>query len=183
MTDQGYTCTMYIRFWTHSRHPHTSCSWVSYGVSFMSTLCIEYLWELTCELWSDFCIQEENDHVIRRMDCTPKISVAQYHYPFMIIYFLFCVATSFSFHIVLTHCPMGDAALILNEHSFKCRVMITLMSISCVTAFMWMVQNPTDDKSTLVQEMACCCQATSHYLIQGWSRSMSSYRWVSARKM
>ena len=33
--------------------------------------------------------------------------------------------------------------------------------------------NLTDDKSTLVQVMAWCRQATSHYLSQCWPRSMS----------
>ena len=36
-----------------------------------------------------------------------------------------------------------------------------------------MVQDLTDDMSTLNQVMAWCCQATSHYLNQGWLRSMS----------
>ena len=34
-------------------------------------------------------------------------------------------------------------------------------------------QDLTDDKSTLVQVMAWCRQATSHYLSQCWPRSMS----------
>ena len=42
-------------------------------------------------------------------------------------------------------------------------------------AVRWMSLNPTDDKSTLVQVMACCRQATSHYLIQCWPRSMLPY--------
>ena len=42
----------------------------------------------------------------------------------------------------------------------------------------------TDDKSTLVQVMAWCQQATSHYLNQCWPRSMSPYgdtrpQWVN----
>ena len=42
----------------------------------------------------------------------------------------------------------------------------------------------TDDKSTLVQVMAWCHQATSHYLGQCWPRSMSPYgvtrpQWVN----
>ena len=42
----------------------------------------------------------------------------------------------------------------------------------------------TDDKSTLVQALACCHHATSHYLSQCWPRSMSSYgvtrpQWVN----
>ena len=39
--------------------------------------------------------------------------------------------------------------------------------------FSWMPLNLTDDKSTLVQVMAWCCQATCHYLSQCWHRSMS----------
>ena len=39
----------------------------------------------------------------------------------------------------------------------------------------WMPQNLTDDKSTLVQVMAWCRQATSHYLSQCWPRSLSPY--------
>ena len=37
----------------------------------------------------------------------------------------------------------------------------------------WMLQDLTYDKSTLVQVMAWCHQATSHYLSQCWPRSMS----------
>ena len=39
--------------------------------------------------------------------------------------------------------------------------------------FRWMTLGLTDDKSTLVQVMAWCRQATSHYLSQCWSSSMS----------
>ena len=43
----------------------------------------------------------------------------------------------------------------------------------------------TDDQSTLVQVMAWCCQATSHYLSQCWPRSLSPYgvtrpQWVNS---
>ena len=38
-----------------------------------------------------------------------------------------------------------------------------------------MPQDLTDDKSTLVQVMAWCRQATSRYLSQCWPRSMSPY--------
>ena len=48
-----------------------------------------------------------------------------------------------------------------------------------------MSQGLTDDKSTLVQVMAWCRQATSHYLSQFWPRSMSPYgvtrpQWVNS---
>ena len=39
----------------------------------------------------------------------------------------------------------------------------------------WMPWDLTDDKSTLVQVMAWCHQATSHYLSQCWPSSMSPY--------
>ena len=43
----------------------------------------------------------------------------------------------------------------------------------------------TDEKSTLVQVMAWCCQATSHYLSQCWLRSMLPYgvtrpQWINS---
>ena len=44
--------------------------------------------------------------------------------------------------------------------------------ISCKRAFRRMSMDLTVKKSTLVQVMAWCCQATSHYLRQCWPRSM-----------
>ena len=56
--------------------------------------------------------------------------------------------------------------------------------ISYEIALRWMPQDFADDKSTLVQVMAWCHQATSHYLSQCWPRSMSPYgvtrpQWVN----
>ena len=45
--------------------------------------------------------------------------------------------------------------------------------ISYEIALRWMPVDLTDDKSTLVQVMAWCHHATSHYLSQCWPRSMS----------
>ena len=45
--------------------------------------------------------------------------------------------------------------------------------ISCELALRWMSLDLADDKSTLVQVMAWCRQATSHYLSQCWPRSLS----------
>ena len=42
-------------------------------------------------------------------------------------------------------------------------------------ALQWMPQELTDDKSTLVQVMVWCRQATSHYLSQCWPRSLLPY--------
>ena len=42
-------------------------------------------------------------------------------------------------------------------------------------ALWWMPRDLTDDKSTLVQVMAWCRQATSHYLSQCWLSTLSPY--------
>ena len=47
--------------------------------------------------------------------------------------------------------------------------------ISCEIVLRWFSLDLTDDKSTLVQVMAWCRQATSHYLSQCWPRSVSAY--------
>ena len=47
--------------------------------------------------------------------------------------------------------------------------------ISCEIALIVMSLDFTDHQSTLVQVMAWCRQATSHYLSQCWTRSLSPY--------
>ena len=59
-----------------------------------------------------------------------------------------------------------------------------IWGISCEFAFRWMSLDLTDDKSTLVQVMAWCHQATSHYLSQCWPRSLPPHgvtrsQWVN----
>ena len=48
-------------------------------------------------------------------------------------------------------------------------------STSYEIALRWMSQNRFHDKSTLVQVMAWCHQATSHHVSQCWPRSMWPY--------
>ena len=48
-------------------------------------------------------------------------------------------------------------------------------SISCKIVLVWMPMDLTDGKSTLVQVMAWCHQATSYYLSQCWPRSLLPY--------
>ena len=57
--------------------------------------------------------------------------------------------------------------------------------ISCEIALLWMSLDFTNYQSTLVQVMAWCHQATSHYLSQCWPRSLSPYgitgpEWVNS---
>ena len=67
---------------------------------------------------------------------------------------------------------------------FKLISWMDTLSNSCETALRSMPQNPSDDKSTLVQVMAWCRQAASHYLSQCCPRSLSPYgvtrpQWVN----
>ena len=56
---------------------------------------------------------------------------------------------------------------------FKQILVIDGWGICCEITLIWMSLDFTDDQSTLVQVMAWCRQATSHYLNQCWPRSLS----------
>ena len=67
---------------------------------------------------------------------------------------------------------------------FKPILVVDGWGISCEIALIWMSPDFTDDQSTLVQVMAWCRQATSHYMNQCWPRSISPYgvtrpQWVN----
>ena len=106
----------------------------------------------------------------------------------------------------LTHWHLGDVRVILkseiSDHMlqinslasgrsefdsknviFNLALLIGIFRSSHDHAFWWMPQDLTDDKSTLVQVMAWCRQATSHYLSQCWFSSLLPYgvarpKWV-----
>ena len=68
---------------------------------------------------------------------------------------------------------------------FKQILVIVGWGISSETALIWMSLDFTDDQSTLVQVMAWCHQATSHYLSQYWPKSLLPYgvtrpQWVNS---
>ena len=56
-------------------------------------------------------------------------------------------------------------------------------SISCEIALIWMSLDFTDDQSTLVQVMAWCRQATSHYLSQCWPGSLTPYGFTRPQRV
>ena len=67
---------------------------------------------------------------------------------------------------------------------FNFILLIGIFTSSKYNALRWMPRDLTDDKSTLVQVMAWCRQATSHYLSQCWPSSMLPYgitrpQWVN----
>ena len=68
---------------------------------------------------------------------------------------------------------------------FNLVLLIGIFTSSKENALIWMPWDLTDDKSTVVQVMAWCHQATSHYLSQCWPSSMSPHgvtrpQWVNA---
>ena len=78
---------------------------------------------------------------------------------------------------MLTHWPRGDVSVILKVYFLTLHTEKSLWhplwQLHYEIALRWMPQTITNKKSTLVQVMAWCRQATSHYLSQHWS--MSSY--------
>ena len=76
--------------------------------------------------------------------------------------------------ITLTHWRLGDFNKILYV-IFKWILVIDRWGISFEIALILMSLDCTDDQSTLLQAMAGCRQATSHYLSQCWPRYMTPY--------
>ena len=76
---------------------------------------------------------------------------------------------------ILTHWPLGDFNKVLVEW-VKFILAIDGWDISHEISSRWMSLDLTDDKSTLVQVMAWCREATSHYLSQCWPRSLLPLR-------
>ena len=74
---------------------------------------------------------------------------------------------------LLTHWPLVDFNKIL-ENNFQANFSDGC-DISSEIALRWTSLDLSDDKSTLVQVMAWCRQATSHYLNQCWPRSLTPY--------
>ena len=74
-----------------------------------------------------------------------------------------------------SHWPLGDFKEIFRKVIFQLILVVDGWSISCKMVLKWMPMDLTDSKSTLVQVMAWCRQATSHYMSQCWPRSLSPY--------
>ena len=73
----------------------------------------------------------------------------------------------------LTHWPLGDLDSILKVLFLNLVLLIGIFRSSFDNALRWMSWDLTEDKSTLVQVMAWCRQATTYYLSQCWPRSVS----------
>ena len=88
------------------------------------------------------------------------------------VYAVYCI-----YYIILLINSLSPGGFRCNfENSiFKLALLIGSFRDSFNKFIRWMIQNLTYDKSTLVQVMAWCRQATSHYLSQCWPRSLSTY--------
>ena len=73
---------------------------------------------------------------------------------------------------MLTHCPPGLLSKNVRETIFKLILVIDDWCASCEITLRRMSSDLTDDKATLVQVMAWCRRAPSHYLNQCWPRSV-----------
>ena len=88
--------------------------------------------------------------------------------------------------VLVNHWSLADLDTILKikkKVNFQSYLLIDIFRF-CDNALRWMPQDLINDKLTLVQVMAWCHQATSHYLSQCRSRSISPYgvtrgQWVN----
>ena len=76
---------------------------------------------------------------------------------------------------VINSLAPGKPGCHLKNAIFNLVLSIGIFTSSNDNPLRWMPWDFIDDKSTLVQVMAWCRQATSHYLSQCWPSSMSPY--------
>ena len=87
----------------------------------------------------------------------------------------------------LTHLSPGRCGNYLKSIMFILIIQNNSWGAHCKIVFRWMAQNLTSEKSTLVQVMVWCCQATNHYLDQCCPRSLMRYGiirlwWINVEK-
>ena len=84
---------------------------------------------------------------------------------------------------LLTHWSQGNLNTILNMQFSIFVLLIGIFTYSHDNPLRWMPRDLTDDKSTLVEVMAWCHQATSHYPNQCWRSSMLPYGITRANEL
>ena len=96
------------------------------------------------------------------------------------------IAVLYAIALLLTLWPLGDFNKILEKQFSSYIILVTDgYDISSDIALRWTLLDLSGDKSTLVQVMAWCRQATSHYLNQCWPRFLPPYgvtrpQWVNS---
>ena len=94
------------------------------------------------------------------------------------------IARTYSMHNIM---PIDDLATTECSMQYIISHGIDLVLFECEITPRWMLQKPTNEKSTLVQVMAWCRQAASHYLNQCRLRSPTPYgatrpQWVDIKQ-
>ena len=97
-----------------------------------------------------------------------------------------CPSGNKIFEGVVNSLAPGRSSCDFKNVIFNLALLIGIFKSSYDNVLRWMPQDLTVDKSTLVQVMAWCRQATSHYLNQCWPRSPTPYgitrpQWVLYR--
>ena len=97
----------------------------------------------------------------------------------------YCIALKFDRHIDSTAAEVkfqSDRTILVAPKLCKIWQKDVLSNIEmgpCEITLRLMLLDLTDDKPTLVQVMAWCCQAPSHYLSQCWPYSVTPPKWVN----
>ena len=105
-----------------------------------------------------------------------------YHTVFI---FSLCYQTTDGSSTIFNSLAPGEPRCHFKTAIFNLVLLIGIFTPSKDNALRWIPRDLNDDKSTLVQVMAWCRQATSHYLSQCWASSMSPYgvtrpQWVNS---
>ena len=91
-----------------------------------------------------------------------------------IFHFSWSFFNTFTIHTYIatwTHWLLGRCGYDFESVNFKYDLGIDILSIQINITLEWMPEDHIDGQPTLVQVMAWCRQATSHYLNQYWWRS------------
>ena len=85
------------------------------------------------------------------------------------------VLGSYGIIVLINSLAPGRSLCDFKNVIFNLALLIGIFRSSYDNVLRWMPQDITDDKSTLVQVLAWCRHATSHYLSQCWPRSPMPY--------
>ena len=81
----------------------------------------------------------------------------------------------FELYGLINSLAFGRSGFNFKSDIFHLVLLIGIFRSSYDSALRWMSWDLPEDKSTMVEVMDWCCQATIHYLSQFWPRSLSPY--------
>ena len=116
------------------------------------------------------------------MDVQWYALLAWHHAPFFFHFWLGLKVTNYCFNLsyqivqLFNSLAPGRCSCNLKLIIFKLVSKIDVLRVSYEITVMWMPGDLTDSEWTLIQIMAWCLWATSHYLSQCWPKYLSPYR-------